>query len=221
MVQDGGTIPFLLGSNDQAAYSIIPQTDERTVRIGPANSPRGTVPFLPSHKWQKCIGRKAANAPPYDHIKQPIPSEQQQKLQLQVKRAAVHKVIMELPNLHSETKAGLRSYLDNRLDKSPEATPEPITRGQRSIATLQHQATLRKDPAQAHIAVRSATFEACRRLPSVQRYQTARRDATTPPEVLQVLSSVASKDILNEYNPQTSAPAPLTVHEAALLQDSL
>jgi hypothetical protein len=59
LVQENSHIPFLLGNNDQAAYSIIPQADTRTVRVGAQKEPIGTVSYLPADKWQSIVKNPA------------------------------------------------------------------------------------------------------------------------------------------------------------------
>jgi hypothetical protein len=45
IVKKAASMPFLLGSDDQATYNIVPQSDDRTIRIGPSTQPTGHIPY--------------------------------------------------------------------------------------------------------------------------------------------------------------------------------
>jgi len=53
-------MPFLLGSDDQATYHIAPQTDTRTIRIGPTDRPLSKVPYLPHEQWNRLLHSRSA-----------------------------------------------------------------------------------------------------------------------------------------------------------------
>ena len=53
IVKKSASMPFLLGSDDQATYHIAPQSDDRTVRIGPSSQPTGSIPYLPQEVWSQ------------------------------------------------------------------------------------------------------------------------------------------------------------------------
>ena len=61
IVKKAASMPFLLGSDDQATYHIAPQSDDRTIRIGPSTQPTGQIPYLPQEVWSQQLKKPSAS----------------------------------------------------------------------------------------------------------------------------------------------------------------